>query len=225
MYIGRRQHPPVGMRVSMLQEDSVPYESTHPDAYAQNVYGVPCWMIHDENTSKYAKRSKARLSMDSHVKIPKRKNMEPLLDDPMTLAIPSKAAESSVLSPETKSTRRLPVPVMAIREGTVPPGSASGIKKRLASEAFPLVKQEDEEEIKAKRRHLAAHEGQIVSLFCNHCKRTFKAKPTYRSRFNHTLVNHSCSGSKRRQYVLGVKRRKCMYDCNSVLGCIYRIEP
>jgi len=67
------------------------------------------------------------------------------------------------------------------------------------------------------------YEEQIVSLFCNHCKLTFKAKPTYRRRFNHTLVNHSCSGTKRKQYVLGVKRRKCSFNCNAYQGCIYRV--
>jgi len=67
------------------------------------------------------------------------------------------------------------------------------------------------------------YEDQIVSLFCNHCKLTFKAKPTYRKRFNHTLINHTCSGTKRKQYVLGVKRRKCMFSCNSYKGCIYRL--
>merc|ERR1719428_1973124 len=138
----------------------------------------------------------------AHVKIPKAKNMEPLLDHPMALPIPSQVAESSVVMPDTKASRRLPIAAMAMREGTVPPGSTLESNKRTMSEAFPLVKLED----KTKRRRLAAPEDQIVSLFCNHCKRTFKAKPTYRSRFNHTLVNHSCSGSKRRQYVLGVKR-------------------
>jgi len=81
------------------------------------------------------------------------------------------------------------------------------IKMRLAEEEKCRVKYED----------------QIVSLFCNHCKLTFKAKPTYRKRFNHTLINHTCSGTKRKQYVLGVKRRKCTFSCNSYKGCIYRL--
>jgi len=199
--VGRRHHSTFGRSVAMLQEGSVPYENTHPDTYASSVYSVPHWMISDE---KYVKRSKVRRGMDSHVKIPKTKNTKPLLVDLMPLAIPSRVA------------------AMAMREGTVPPGSALGSNKRTISEAFLLVKHEED---KTKRRRLAAHdEDHIVSLFCNHCKRTFKAKPTYRSRFNHTLVNHSCSGTKRRQYVLGVKRRKCKYDCNSVQGCIYRIH-
>jgi len=67
------------------------------------------------------------------------------------------------------------------------------------------------------------YEEKIVSLFCNHCKLTFKAKPTYRKKFNHTLVNHSCSGTKRKQYVLGVKRRKCIFNCSAYQGCIYRL--
>merc|ERR1719192_621320 len=123
MYItlrGRRS----GTRVvkQKRQEESVPYENTHPDAYAKCVYSVPCWMIH--NDQKYTKRSKALLSMDSRVKIPKSKTMEPLFDDLTTFAIPSnKAAESSVVPPDTKASPRLPVPVMAIREGTVPPGA------------------------------------------------------------------------------------------------------
>merc|ERR1719447_2402762 len=73
---------------------------------------------------------------------------------------------------------------------------------------------------KEKSEKGLSYEDQIVSLFCNHCKTTFKAKPTYRQRFNHTLVNHSCLGNKRRQYVLGVKRRKCVFACNSIQGCI-----
>lgn len=209
--VGRRHHPAFGRSVPMLQEGSVPYENTQPDTYASSVYSVPHWMISGE---KYVKRSKVRLSMDSHVKIPKTKNTKPLLVDHMTLAIPSQVAESSVVMPDSKASRRLPVAAMAMREGTVPPGSALGSNKR-------TIKQEED---KTKRRRLAAHENHIASLLCNHCKWTFKAKPTYRSRFNHTLVNHSCLGSKRRQYVLGVKRRKCKYDCSSVQGCIYRID-
>jgi len=64
-------------------------------------------------------------------------------------------------------------------------------------------------------------EGQLVDLFCNHCNRSFQAKPTYRPKFMHYLVNHACSGLKRHQYVLGVKHRKCQFQCEPSQGCIF----
>lgn len=91
------------------------------------------------------------------------------------------------------------------------------------------IKAEREDEIISCLEHRTSiyescYEDQVVSLFCNHCKVTFKAKPTYRRRFNHTLVNHACAGRKRKQYVLGVKRRKCVHHCSSVKGCIFRVD-
>lgn len=60
----------------------------------------------------------------------------------------------------------------------------------------------------------------VVTLYCNHCEKSFKAKPTFRPKFMHYLVNHACSNVKRHQYVVGVKHRKCPFSCDAVLGCI-----
>lgn len=58
-------------------------------------------------------------------------------------------------------------------------------------------------------------------LFCNHCKLEFRSKTTYRPQFDHHLVNHKCKDTKRRQYVVGVRHRKCNYNClPKPLGCI-----
>jgi len=58
-------------------------------------------------------------------------------------------------------------------------------------------------------------------LFCNHCKLEFRSKTTYRPQFDHHLVNHKCKDTKRRQYVVGVRHRKCTYNCHpKPLGCI-----
>jgi hypothetical protein len=62
-------------------------------------------------------------------------------------------------------------------------------------------------------------------LFCNHCKLEFRSKTTYRPQFDHHLVNHKCKDTKRRQYVVGVRHRKCTYNCHpKPLGCIQFVD-
>jgi len=63
-------------------------------------------------------------------------------------------------------------------------------------------------------------EGKAVTLFCNHCEEKFTAKPTFRAKYGHYLVNHRCVGMEhRQQYVVGMKRRSCELNC-SINGCI-----
>lgn len=63
-------------------------------------------------------------------------------------------------------------------------------------------------------------EGKAVRLFCNHCEEKFTAKPTFRAKYGHYLVNHRCLGTEQRQqYVVGMKRRSCAMNC-SIGGCI-----
>jgi len=63
-------------------------------------------------------------------------------------------------------------------------------------------------------------EGKAVNLVCNHCEERFTAKPTFRAKYGHYLVNHRCIGMHhRQQYVVGMKRRSCELNC-SLNGCI-----
>lgn len=83
---------------------------------------------------------------------------------------------------------------------------------------------------KQKRRattkaHKAAHKKALVMedvtlLSCGHCKQEFRAKATYRKQFGHFLVNHKCSGNERMQYVIGVKHRRCTFNCHPNVGCV-----
>jgi len=60
----------------------------------------------------------------------------------------------------------------------------------------------------------------VTMLSCGHCKREFRAKATYRKQFGHFLVNHKCSGNERMQYVIGVKHRRCTFNCHPNVGCV-----
>lgn len=57
-------------------------------------------------------------------------------------------------------------------------------------------------------------------LYCGHCKQEFRAKATYRKQFGHHLVNHRCSGNERIQFVIGVKHRRCTFNCHPNVGCV-----
>jgi len=178
-----------------VQEET--YEDSHPDDYATSVYTGPHWMYsYDEYASKPL-QSRSRKIHDTKIRMTKR--------------------EDSLDLPEIRCAKILPVMEVKVKHK----GIDSKESRRHRSRGTKQLKKNGHEVIKNSQNSLP-YEEQIVSLFCNHCKMTFKAKPTYRRRFNHTLVNHSCQGSKRRQYVLGVKRRKCLYGCNSIQGCIFR---
>merc|ERR1719445_269814 len=58
------------------------------------------------------------------------------------------------------------------------------------------------------------------TMFCNHCKQGFRARPTLRPISNHFVLNHTCGNGKRTQYVLGRKHRRCQYNCDPLVGCI-----
>jgi len=57
-------------------------------------------------------------------------------------------------------------------------------------------------------------------LYCGHCKQEFRARATYRKQFGHHLVNHRCSGNERIQFVIGVKHRRCSFNCHPNVGCV-----
>jgi len=50
------------------------------------------------------------------------------------------------------------------------------------------------------------------TLMCSHCGQIFQARPTPKN--SRYVVNHCCvmNGKKRKQYVIGVKTRKCKHD-------------
>lgn len=142
------------------------------------------------------KRLKIRSSSTSYEK----KLMIKNLDDSLPI-LPIQLPKANV---EKKIKRKVATTKTKIKE---PKPMVSRVKKK------PL-----------SRENKVSYEELVVSLFCNHCKITFYAKPTYRIKFHHTLVNHCCMGAKRRQYVLGVKRRKCVFACDRFQGCIYKIQ-
>lgn len=60
------------------------------------------------------------------------------------------------------------------------------------------------------------------SLFCYHCEKVFYARPTPKN--SRYVVNHQCSSDNncRKQYILGVKGRKCCLDHTT--PCIVKIH-
>merc|ERR1719219_1078689 len=58
------------------------------------------------------------------------------------------------------------------------------------------------------------------TMYCNHCKQGFRARPTLRPISNHFVLNHTCGNGKRTQYVLGRKHRRCQFGCDPLIGCI-----
>lgn len=210
------------------REDSEPeYEDTLPEEYAGPVYRGSFWLISDEFKPK--KRLKPTPSSELKPDLPE-------WGDDFPAQIPP--------PPVSPIPKPLPVP---IPDAKIPnfvqlhPFVAQGKRQysnRLTSEdpKGPLKQNNLKKLIqrKAKKKpavpsfdRRANHnlgDGSLVALYCNHCNRTFKAKPTYRPKFMHHLVNHACSGLKRHQFVLGVKHRKCQFQCDSTHGCIYLIS-
>jgi len=185
----------------MISPEEECYEDSDPDQYATSVYSAPHWMISLENPNK---RRKLRALINPQDRVKQRDISIAVMPTTRDLS-----PELPLIDLERKIKRKV-------------------VTKRMKASIAPMknsavLDQEIQRRLEEEEKTRLSYEEQIVSLFCNHCKLTFKAKPTYRRRFNHTLVNHSCSGMKRRQYVLGVKRRKCNYACNAFQGCIYRI--
>lgn len=57
-----------------------------------------------------------------------------------------------------------------------------------------------------------------VRFFCAHCSLFFYAKPTKRANLH--VLNHQCSGDKRKQFVVGRHHRRCKYDHAQSVPCI-----
>jgi len=233
-------------------EGEVEYEDSDPEKYATSVYSAPHWMVCLENPNKRRKlrassapQARLKLLDTSALALPGSRDLssgngflcrpEPEISD---FSIVASARLSWNWLCRTAGAREENVTrSIRARAYTLPRTDLDRkIKRKVNSNTAKQAKREvlnastitglDKEiqrQFAAEEKSRLSYEEQIVSLFCNHCKLTFKAKPTYRRRFNHTLVNHSCSGLKRRQYVLGVKRRKCVFACNAFQGCIYRI--
>jgi len=183
----------------LTDEEGVCYEETNPDEYATSVYSAPHWMFSLENANKRRKLSAAAGEAPNFF--------------PKT---PSPRCENREYMPPIHDTSALLDTIDLSKKGASNKFKKKNLPLQIV-ETIPCLKQR-------KPEYESSYEDQVVSLFCNHCKVTFKAKPTYRRRFNHTLVNHACAGNKRKQYVLGVKRRKCLYPCSSVKGCIFRVH-
>jgi len=187
----------------MISDGEEEYEDSDPDKYATSVYSAPHWMISLENPNKRRKLRASSTLQDRAKSL-----------DISAGALPGSRDLSSEL-PRTDLERKIKRNISTKRR--------KESRLQVLNSTTTVLDQEIQRRLEEEEKSRLSYEEQIVSLFCNHCKLTFKAKPTYRRRFNHTLVNHSCSGTKRRQYVLGVKRRKCVFSCNAFQGCIYRI--
>lgn len=62
-------------------------------------------------------------------------------------------------------------------------------------------------------------------LYCSHCKEEFFSKATFRVKFQHHLVNHRCYDNTRMQYVVGVRHRRCAWNCDPEIGCVRFVAP
>lgn len=179
------------------------YEDTLPEEYAGPVYRGKFWLISDEFTKH--KRQKQKTSSSETGSLHSGWDDDFPSPQPPPLQIPH-------CNPKVPHRRK------------------AGTKNRFGhtkpfeeSNAIPppVKKSAKKSSNHRKQRKNKPEEGQLVDLFCNHCNRSFQAKPTYRPKFMHYLVNHACSGLKRHQYVLGVKHRKCQFQCEPSQGCIF----
>lgn len=199
------------------EDDYAYYENSDPDKYATSVYSAPHWMISRENPNKRRKLQASNVPQEL---------VKPL--EMTDLPLPGYRelnAELPQLDLERQIKRKVSTNLeRKIKNKLITKGRNESKLAVVSSKAAnKSLDQQIKMRLAEEEKCRSKYEDQIVSLFCNHCKLTFKAKPTYRKRFNHTLINHTCSGAKRKQYVLGVKRRKCMFNCNSYKGCIYRL--
>jgi len=55
-------------------------------------------------------------------------------------------------------------------------------------------------------------------LYCAHCRNYFYAKPTKRPPYY--VLNHQCSGDRRKQFVLGRHHRRCNHNHENWVPCI-----
>lgn len=125
-------------------------------------------------------------------------------------------------------------PVPPQQPGEQDSGPASNVNKResatrmerqqVREKKLDTLTRMERQQVRAKKLEpiftTIGREGKAVNLFCNHCKEKFTAKPTFRARYGHYLVNHRCIGmDHRQQYVVGMKRRDCELNCSSS-GCI-----
>jgi hypothetical protein len=196
-----------GGRKRKRDTEYVDYEDTIPEEYAGPVYRGSFWLISDE----FAKRPDEK---DGENKTPTLESSSPSAWDD---DFPSQIPPALTIKPLACK------PVPGRKKANVrKPKSFEDVNNALEEQPPAPVKKKTKmkRSIHRKRRN-KPDDGQLVHLFCNHCNRSFQAKPTYRPKFMHYLVNHACSGLKRHQYVLGVKHRKCQFQCEPSQGCIF----
>lgn len=189
------------------------YVDTNPDEYAGSVYSVPCWMIGNGSKRRKIQSAKPRVPNSSNHRVPTRSIIP-------SQANSNLASVSQFSSHIPGQVSEIPMLNMKIPGGNVQ--SAPEKKKTNVKRTTTQAPQMKASTMSPNDIYNPSADG-MVDLYCCHCSRVFKAKPTYRKRFQHTLVNHSCSGLKRRQYVLGVKHRKCDFGCSPETGCIYQV--
>lgn len=91
-------------------------------------------------------------------------------------------------------------------------------ENQLTTQLRPVPERVTKEQKRKASKALITEDVSLLS--CGHCKRDFRAKATYRKQFGHFLVNHKCSGNERMQYVIGVKHRRCSFNCHPNVGCV-----
>lgn len=216
------------MTMTSQEKDNLFYEDSDPDKYATSVYSAPHWMISLENPNK--RRKLQAFNDPQELMKPFEMTAVPLPESrDLSSELPQMDIERQInrmvnANLERKIKRKVDTNFERMKRKLIKSRKKNSKLEVVSNKAASKsLDQEIKMRLAEEEKCRVKYEDQIVSLFCNHCKLTFKAKPTYRKRFNHTLINHTCSGTKRKQYVLGVKRRKCTFLCNSYKGCIYRL--
>lgn len=196
-------------------KEYVEYEDTHPDEYAEPVYRGNFWLF----SLELAKATKVTCSVDRNSSSSpgylsssdRLESCSQWSDDQ-----PLPAVNSGFSNLETP---RLPPRLKTDEERDFNVQDPSQLKKN-SKKFADYTSSITVPTIPITTSRTRKKEKKVVMLYCNHCEKAFKAKPTFRPKFMHFLVNHACSGVKRHQYVVGVKHRKCPFDCDATLGCI-----
>lgn len=191
------------------------YEDTLPEEYAGPVYRGTFWLISDEFSKNCPKAN-----------TPKNLSTSPAWEDEFPDQIPPSVKSQTFMPRATQGRKRAsrrPAPSFAGDDLDDLPEKGPVKKKTKIKRVLHRKPRRHKPDVSTSSsdNDQALRDGQLVDLFCNHCNRSFQAKPTYRPKFMHYLVNHACSGLKRHQYVLGVKHRKCQFQCEPSQGCIF----
>lgn len=201
-------------KTTHVEEEIIEYEDTHPDEYAGPVYRGKFWLVSIE-------LAKIIKSENEYTHIPVTAHSDSYSDNSIDHDAYSQWDDKPIPMPLNNFTTevdgpRLPPRVEDEDQNFQPPHPESeGILH-----SYNNTTNTDVSSAKSKSSDKKKIKKKVVTLYCNHCEKSFKAKPTFRPKFMHYLVNHACSGVKRHQYVVGVKHRKCPFSCDSVLGCI-----